>query len=69
MPGASMDERFILPTLGRPLICHLRFLICIYALINRRDLAHPAAPVLVFEIENLLFRPVKVIGHKGYLLE
>lgn len=33
------------------------------------DLLHPAAPVLVLHLQDLLERPVKVVGDVGYLLE
>jgi hypothetical protein len=38
-------------------------------LINGCDLLHPAPPFGMVEAEDLVARPVKMIGHIGYLLK
>jgi hypothetical protein len=38
------------------------------SLINARDLANPAPPFGVFQIQNRFGRPVKVVCNEGYLL-
>lgn len=38
-------------------------------LVDCRYLFYPATTVVMFQIQNGLFRPVKVIGYEGYLLE
>jgi hypothetical protein len=40
----------------------------IYAPVDGRDFLNPPTPLGVFQIENLVRRPMKVIGHEGYLL-
>lgn len=37
--------------------------------VDGRNLRNEALAVAVFQIQNIDGRPVKVIGHKGYLLE
>jgi hypothetical protein len=44
-----------------------RFLV--HALVETRDLGHPAPPIRVFERENRLRFPVEVVGNERYLLE
>jgi hypothetical protein len=43
-------------------------LLLVHPPIDGRDLFHPAAAVGVLERHDLVMRPVKVIGEKGYLL-
>lgn len=38
------------------------------ALIDPRNLLYPAETFPVFEVENHVHRPVKVVSHEGYLL-
>jgi hypothetical protein len=40
----------------------------VHALIDDRDLFHPATPLAVFQIEDRIGWPVEVIGDEGYLL-
>ena len=40
----------------------------IQALVHRGNLLHPAAALPMLQIQNVVWRPVEVIGHEGYLL-
>ena len=69
VPASQTEECVAYPILARA-ACSLRSLcsLAIEALIDRRDLLHPTAPLGMLQGHDLIVRPVEVIGDEGYLL-
>jgi hypothetical protein len=60
-----MPLRFITPSRSTGLARPLRFA---HALVDAGYLLHPPPTLAMFQVENLVRRPVEVIGDEGYLL-
>jgi hypothetical protein len=48
-------------------IARVTSLLSVHAFVNRGNLADPTAPVPVFQVQNRVERPMKVVREEGYL--